>query len=218
MTEANTQSLRRAAMVGIVGAAATAIGGLLVQGIVQPATAVPDERWSYPWSSNALVPVSILWACLHVLVFIGVLGFARSRVAGPSRGARVGVVLALTGTVLLFIGELASIPVRDEHVHDSGAEMVGAVFGVAILLTAGGFLAAGIATLRARLWQGWRRYTPLIVGIWTTALLVLDMTKALPTAVAIYGLCLLALGIALYVQPTPDPAETPPLIVQEQTA
>jgi hypothetical protein len=44
------------------------------------------------------------------------------------------------------------------------------------------------------------------------------MTKALPTGVAVYGLSMLALGIALYVQPTPEPAKTPPLIVQEQTA
>lgn len=218
MTDASTQSLRRAAMAGIAGTAATATGGLLVQTVVQPATAVSDDRWSYPWSSSTLIPVSVLWACLHVLVFIGVLGFARSRLAGASRGARVGLLLALAGTTLLFTGELASIAVRNEHVKDSGAEIVGAVFGVAILLTAAGFLAAGVATLRARLWCGWRRYTPLTVGIWTTALLVLNMTKALPTAVAVYGLCLLALGIALYTQPTPGRAETPPLVVQEQAA
>lgn len=219
MTNASTQSLRRAAMAGIAGAAATAIGGLVVQAVVQPATAVPDDRWSYPWSSSALVPVSLLWACLHVLVFIGVLGYARSRLAGASRGARAGLVLALAGTALLFIGELASIAVRNEHVDNLGAGIVGAVFGVAILLTAAGFLAAGIATLRAGLWRGWRRYTPLAVGIWATALLVLNMTRALPTAVAVYGLCLLALEIALYAQPTPEqPPETPPLIVQEQAA
>lgn len=218
MTNANPRSLRKAAMACIAGAAATAIGGLTVQAVVQPATAVPDDRWSYPWSSTALVPMSILWACLHVLVFTGVLGFARSRLAGASRGARVGLVLALAGTALLFIAELASIAVRNEHVKDSGAEIVGGIFGVAILLSAAGFLAAGIATLRAELWRGWRRYTPLSVGIWTTAVLVLNVTKALPTAIAVYGLCLLALGIALYTQPTPESTETPPLIVQEQTA
>jgi hypothetical protein len=155
---------------------------------------------------------------LHVLVFIGVLGFARSRLAGAGRGARVSLVLALAGTALLFVGELASIAVRNQRVDDTGAQIVGAVFGVAILLTAAGFLAAGIATLRARLWRGWRRYTPLSVGIWTTALLVLNMTKALPTGVAVYGLWLLAFGIALYTQPAPESAETPPLIVQGQPA
>jgi hypothetical protein len=221
MTNANMQSLRRAAMAGIAGAAATAIGGLLVQAVVQPATAVSDERWSYPWSSSALVPISILWACLHVLVFIGVLGFARSRLAGASRGARFGPLLALVGTALLFVGELASIPIRDQRTDEIGAAIVGAIFGIASLLTAAGFLAAGIATLRARLWRGWRRFTPLSAGIATCVLLGLDSTtKALPTGVALYGLCLLALGISLYTQPAPAPdaAETPPLTVLEQPA
>jgi hypothetical protein len=56
MTNANIESLRRAAIAGIVGATATAIGGLVVQAVVQPATSVSDEMWSYPFSSSALVP------------------------------------------------------------------------------------------------------------------------------------------------------------------
>src|SRR5205823_2459208 len=118
-------------------------------------------------------------------------------------------------------GELASIPIRDQRTDDIGAAIVGAIFGVASLLTAAGFLAAGIATLRARLWRGWRRFTPLSVGIATCVLLGLDSTtRALPTGVALYGLCLLALGIAVYTQPAPapGPAETPPLTAQEQPA
>jgi hypothetical protein len=65
-------SLRAAAASCIVGAAATALGGIAVQAIVQPATSVSHDRWSYPWSSAALIPISLLWAVLHVLVFYGV--------------------------------------------------------------------------------------------------------------------------------------------------
>lgn len=218
MAKRDTKSLRTAGISCIVGAAATTLGGIVVQGIVQPATTVSDHRWSYPWSSGALVPVSILWASLHVLVFVGVLGFARSGVAGHSRSARLGTALALVGTALLFVGEIASIPIRDQRTDDIGAVIVGGIFALAILLTAVGFLAAGIATVRARLWQGWRRFTPLTAGIVTFALLGLNATKALPTGVATYGLCLLALGVALYTQPTPESEERPVLAVQEQTA
>jgi putative exporter of polyketide antibiotics len=218
MTKRDTKSLRTAGISCIVGAAATTLGGIVVQGIVQPATTVSDHKWSYPWSSAALVPVSILWASLHVLVFVGLLGYARSGVAGPSRSARLGTALALVGTALLFVGEMASIPIRDQRTDDTGAVVVGAIFALAILLTAVGFLAAGIATLRARLWQGWRRFTPLTAGIVSCALLGLNATKALPTGVAIYGLCLVALGVALYTQPTPEPEERPVLAVQEQAA
>jgi hypothetical protein len=218
MANTNIDSLRRAAIAGIVGASATAIGGLVVQAVIQPSTTISDERWSYPWSSSSLVPISILWASLHALVFFGVLGFARSGLAGKSRGARVGVFLALAGTALLFVGELASIAVRNQQVDGTGAELVGAIFAVAIVLSAVGFLASGVATVRARLWRGWRRYAPLGVGIWATALLGLNMTKALPTAVAVYGLCLLALSIALYTQPVPSSAAELRLRPQEQGA
>lgn len=218
MANANIDSLRRAAIIGSIGATATAIGGLVVQVFIQPSTTVSDQRWSYPWSSSALVPISILWASLHVLVFIGVLGFARSRLAGESRGARLGLRLALAGTALLFVGELASIAVRDQQIHDTGAEIVGAIFAIAIVLSAVGFLASGVATMRARLWHGWRRVTPLGVGIWTTALIGLNMTKGLPTAVAVYGLCVLALSVALYTQPIPSSAAELQLRVQGQGA
>jgi hypothetical protein len=144
---------------------------------------------------------------LHVLVFVGVLGFARGGLAGKSRGARVGVALALAGTALLFIGELASIAVRDQKVDDTGAELVGAIFAIAIVLSAVGFLSSG-----------WRRYAPLGVGIWATVLLGLNMTKALPAGVALYGLCLLALSVALYTQPDPSSAAELTLRPQEQGA
>jgi len=218
MTKPRTESLRAAGISCIVGATATTLGGIAVQGIVEPATTVSDDRWSYPWSSGALVPISLLWASLHVLVFVGLLGFARSGLAGPTRSARLGTTLVLVGTALLFVGELASIVVRDQRTADTGAAIVGGIFAVAILLTAVGFLAAGIATVRARLWHGWRRFTPLTAGLVSFALLGVNVTKALPTGVAVYGLCLLALGVALYTQPTPQPEETPRLGVQEQAA
>jgi len=218
MARGNAKSLRAAGISCIVGAAATTLGGIVVQGIVQPATNVSDRRWSYPWSSGALVPVSILWASLHVLVFAGVLGFARSGLAGHGRSARLGTTLALVGTALLFVGEIASIPIRDQRTDDTGAVIVGAIFALAILLTAVGFLAAGVATVRAQLWQRWRRFTPLTAGVVTIALLGLNVTKALPTGVAMYGLCLFALGLALYTQPTPESDAGPALAVQEQVA
>jgi hypothetical protein len=202
----SSDSVRAAAAICAVGAAATALGGITVQAIVQPATTVPDDRWSYPWSSSALIPISILWASMHVLVFCGVLGFARSGIAGTSRSARLGAAAALAGTAMLFVGELASIAVRNQRTDETGATVVGAIFGIAILLTAIGFLAVGTATIRAGGWYGWRRLTPLSAGIASCALLGLNSTKALPAGVAVYGLCLLTLGIALYTQPT---SETP---------
>ena len=69
------------------------------------------RRWSYPWSSAALVPVSLAYTVFHVLVFIGILGFWRSGIAGTGRAAQIGATAALTGTAVLGIAELLSIPV-----------------------------------------------------------------------------------------------------------
>ena len=218
MRRSKIESLRAAAISCVAGAAATAFGGMVVQAIVQPATNISHDRWSYPWSSAALIPISVLWASLHVFVFYGLLGFARSGLAGTGRSARLGTTLALAGTALLFVGELASIPIRDQRSDDTGVTIVGALFAIAILLTAAGFLLAGISTLRARLWRGWRRLTPLSVGIAASLLLGLNSTHALAAGVAVYGLCLLAVGVALYTQPTPTAADTLLPAAQEQLA
>jgi hypothetical protein len=216
MTNASTDSLRRAAIAGIVGATATVIGGLVVQTVVQPATTVSDETWSYPFSSAALVPMSILGAFLHVLVFIAVLAFARSGLAGTSRSAHSGLFLALTGTALLFVGELASILVRDQRVDDTGAAIAGAIFGIGGLLSATGFIAAGLATARAGLWKRWRRFTPLATGISIGGVLALQLVDALDAGIAVYGFCLLAFAVALYTQPVPSSATALPMWPQEQ--
>ncbi len=199
----DVESVRRAAVLGIAGALITALGGAIVQAIVQPQTNVSDEMWSYPWSSDALIPVSLLWGLAHVLVAVGIVGVRRSGVAGPTGSGRRGLSVAVVGTVLLLVGELGSIVIRRAEVDDTSAAIVGAFFGLGVLLSAVGFLLAGRATLRAGTWGGWRRYTPLITGIWTVALIGVTATKAMPTGIGIYGLCLLALFWALYTEPTP---------------
>jgi hypothetical protein len=216
MTNAKIESLRRGAIAGMVGATATAISGLVVQAVIQPATSVSDQMWSYPFSSSALIPMSILGALLHLLVFIAVLAFARSGLAGPSRAARIGLIMALAGTVLLFVGELASIPVRDQHVDDTGAAIAAAIFGIGGVLSAVGFVAAGLATARAGLWHGWRRFTPLATGISIGAVLGLQLVDALDAGITVYGLCLLALAVALYTQPVPSSTAALRLRPQEQ--
>lgn len=207
MTVPDVSKLRRAGLLGLIGGMLSAISGLVVQGVVQPATDVPDDRWSYPWSSTALVPVSLVFAVFHLLVFAGILGFARSGVAGPGRAAKFGSVIALVGTVVLFVAELLSIPIADQKVDDTGPGLVGACFGLGSLLSAIGFIMAGIATVRAARWVGWRRFVPLASGLWLMALVFLAATPALAIGVTLYGFLVAALGAALLTQPTPSGAD-----------
>jgi hypothetical protein len=197
-------ALRRAGLLGAVGGALTAISGVVVQGFVQPASDVSDEMWSYPWSSDALVPVSLLYALFYALIFAGILGYARSGVAGPGRSARVGTVLALTGTAVLFAAELLSIPIADKRVDEAGSVLVTVCFALGTLVSAIGFIVAGVATVRAGQWNGWRRFVPLATGIWLAVLNGLAPTPALASGVTLYGLLVTALGVALWTQPTPS--------------
>ena len=206
MHAGNSSAIRRAALAGAVGAGLTAVSGIFVQSVVQPSTTVSDKMWSYPWSSAALIPISIVYAALHVLVVIGLIGLRASRPAGSSHWGQRGLSLAVAGTLLLLVGELASLAARHAHTDDTGALVVGIVFAGAIILNAVGFLVAGQATARAGVWPGWRRWTPLATGVWTCALLALNATKALPTGVAIYGLFLLAIFWAMLTAPSPIPA------------
>lgn len=170
---------------------------------VQASTSVSEDVWSYPWTSEMFVAISVLWAVSHVLVLVGLLGLRRSGLAGSSRLAGVGLGIAVIGTTLLLAGELAGIPVRDADADSGGVAVVGALFGFGTLLSAIGLLAAARATLQARLWRGWRRFTPLAAGLWAVVLIGLPATAVLSAGVGIFGLCFLSLGIALYTQPTP---------------
>ncbi len=195
-------STRTAGLACMVGALTTVVGGLATQ-VARGSTAVSEEAWSYPWSPGTFVALSLLWAVTHALIFIGVLGVRRSGAAGPTRAARIGLVVALIGTAVLFVAELAEIPFREQHVDDNGPSVVGGLFGLGTLLTAIGLIIAGYATIRTGRWSGWRRFTPLVTGMWSLMLIGLVMADLASAGIGIYGLCFLALGAALCTEPSP---------------
>ena len=206
MARPDPDSIRRGAALFMLAGAATAVAGAVLLFGIQPSTDLSDDMWRYPWSSSgAFVAFSVFSAGLHALVAVGILAFGRSGAAGRSRAASRGVALAVAGTALLLVGEFASIPIRQAEIDDTSAAIVGAVFGVASVLSAIGFLVLGRATLRAGVWHDWRRYTPLVTGIWTSVITILGpaLPKALHGMVGVYGLCLLAMAIALYTDPVP---------------
>lgn len=209
----------RAALFMVAGAATAAAGAVLFFGI-QPSTDVSEDLWRYPWeSSGAFVVFSLFSATLHAFVALGLLAFGRSGAAGRSRAATAGVALTVAGTVLLLVGELASIPIRDAATSDASAGFVGgAIFGIGGILSTAGFLLLGWATLRAGVWGGWRRYTPLATGLCLVAMSV--VTAASPTTlhgmVGVYGLGLFAMATALYTDPSP--AAPPGVAAQRRTA
>ncbi|BAL87645.1 hypothetical protein AMIS_24250 [Actinoplanes missouriensis 431] len=194
---------RQAAVCAVAGGALTAVAGIVVQAVVVPNSTVSEQLWSYPWPSDQFTLVSILYAIFHVLVCVGMAGFARSGLAGDGRVARIGAWMAFGGTVVLFAAELASIPVGDQLIEERGPSAVGAMFGVGTVVAAIGFLLAGVTTLRAGRWQGWRRFTPLVAGLTLVAITGSVGTDVMSASIAAYGIGALGLGLAMLTQPDP---------------
>jgi hypothetical protein len=85
-------------------------------------------------------------------------------------------------------------------VDDRIGKTVITLFAVGTVLQALGLLLCGVATLRARLWSGWARWTPLAVGVTMLILVALQLTPLLAAAVGLYAAAVVALGLAMLQQ------------------
>jgi hypothetical protein len=200
---------QKAAIALIAGAIIHAAGGIVGQ-VVQASTQVSDDLFSYPWTSAELVAVSLVEAVAFTLGLVGLAGLRASGVAGPTRAARTGLGVAVAGSVLFVVAELASIPVRDQHMDEGAAGAVGAVFGLATLLLGAGLAAAGVAARRARRWESWRPTALLACGLWKLAMLGIVLTPLMPLGVTVMGLLQAAIGAGLLTRPTPVAARAEP--------
>jgi hypothetical protein len=200
---------QKAAVALIAGAIIHAAGGIVGQ-VVQASTAVSDDMFSYPWTSAELVAVSLVEALAFGLGLVGLAALRASGVAGPTRAARIGLGVALAGSALFVVAQLASIAVRDQYLDEGAAGAVGGVFGLATLLLGAGLAAAGVAARRARLWESWRPTALLACGLWTLAMLAIVLTPLMPLGVTVIGLLQAAIGAGLLTRPTPVAARAQP--------
>ncbi|HSD78355.1 MAG TPA: hypothetical protein VLA98_13170, partial [Solirubrobacteraceae bacterium] len=97
-------------------------------------TTVGDDMSGHPWTSAELVAVSLSEALAFGLGLVGLAALRVSGVVGPTRAARVGLGVALAGSVLFVAAELASIAVRDQDFDEGAAGAVGGLLGLATLL------------------------------------------------------------------------------------
>jgi hypothetical protein len=200
---------QKAAVALIAGATIHALAGIVGQ-VVQASTAVSDDMFSYPWTSAELVAVSLVEAVAFALGLVGLAGLRASGVAGPTRAARIGLGVALAGSALFVVAQLASIAVRDQYLDEGAAGVVGGVFGLATLLLGAGLAAAGVAARRARRWEGWRPAALLACGLWTLAMLVIVLTPLMALGVTVMGLLQATIGAGLLSRPTPVATDVQP--------
>lgn len=195
---------RNLTVAGLTGAVLTALSGIAVEAVVKPASEVSDEMWSYPWTTDSFVPVSLANAVLHLLVLLGSIAVVR---AMTERAGRIGATIAAAGALVLLLAEFASLPIADQRLDETGAQLVGAFFGLGVALTGIGLVVAGIAVLRSPAWSGWQRYAALVAGTWSLVMIGVSVTSALPIGVAIYGVTMAVLFAAVLTRAEPAPAD-----------
>lgn len=195
---------RKLTVAGLIGAALTVLSGIVIEAVVKPASEVSDKMWSYPWTSDSLVPASLANAVLHLLVVLGTIAVVQ---AMTERAGRIGATIATVGALILFLAEFASLPIADQRLDETGPQLVGSFFGLGVALTGVGLVVAGIAVLRSPAWSGWQRYAALVAGSWSIVMIGVSMTSALPVGVAIYGVTMCVLFAAVLTRAghaTPD--------------
>ena len=170
--------------------------GAIITAVYRNASPISDEQLSYPWDGATAITTSLIWGITQVLIVVGLIAFARSG-AAPTKAGHVGGQLAVAGAALYVVAHALSLVAYDAALDDPISVAVLSCFGVGTVLTAVGLIMAGATTLRSGVWSGWRRYTPLVLGVWMVAMMPLQFTPALPVAVGIYALAVMALGLAI---------------------
>ena len=147
---------------------------LFVTGILGALTVIPMLAWPvespaglvrYPFSPETFRAFQTWFFVHHLGLDVGVVGFALSGATGAGRFGRIAAWLAVVGMFGLTGMELFAIQFAewDNKVASTGA--MGAGYGISTNLVGLGMLGAGVSVLRARVWSGWWRFTPLCIGI-----------------------------------------------------
>jgi hypothetical protein len=205
--QATTRSQPRALAQLLPGAAGLLYAGVQLDGGIFVAayrgvSTVPDDRLNFPFSGSLATTTSLTWGLTQALFVVTLLAFARSGAVGTSRPGRIGAWLALVGDIVFVAAHAVSLIFRDARVDDPGGVSAISMFAIATVLTAVGFIVAGVAVARAGRWTSWRRYTVLVVGIWVLCLLPLQFTPLLQLSIVVYAATITAFSIALLAEPT----------------
>ena len=146
-------------LAGVLGAASS--GYLAVD-----SPAVPEDMWSYPQTPEAFTGTQVWLAVQHLGLLAGLFALWWSGAAGSTRLGRIGHTGAVAGVVGWIITEVAAITARHDANDTTLAGLLVVSYGLFSLFIGVGLILEGIAVLRARVWDGWRRWLPLALGIW----------------------------------------------------
>ena len=184
----------------ITGATVATIGAIVTSSIP---SSVPTTNVSFPFSQTIYAITQFVWAGCQALMFLGSLGLARSGAVGTSRLGQIGSWIALIGMAALVPCVAGFAFIASATVDSTVATALNSAIGLASTLAGLGLLLVGIGVLRAGHWHGWRRFTPLLCGLYFFVALT-PILAAFPGlffwAIGGWNATFILLGLALYGQ------------------
>jgi hypothetical protein len=147
---------------------------LFVTGILGALTVIPMLTWPiespeglvrYPFTLETFRAFQAWFFVHHIGLVVGAIGFAFSGAAGESRVGRIFAWVAVIGMLGLSGMELFTREFGELDMKAANTGAMGAGYGISTNLVGLGMLVSGVSVLRARIWSGWWRFTPLLVGI-----------------------------------------------------
>jgi hypothetical protein len=188
---------------GLIGLATGLLGALSALVMLLWPPQVAEQLVSYPFTTVGFYVAQAWFFVHHFGLVLALVALALSAALGKSRFARVGAWTAVIGMVALAFSEVLAMRYADWHHDTANAGWMGTSYGIAVTVIGLGMLAAGVGVLRADTWHGWRRWTPLAIGIATFAVVTPGMFGGFVIARLAIGswlLLLAALGWSIYVE------------------
>ena len=195
---AGASFVRRAGLLCLVGGVIGVVSGI-VMAFIPPA--VSPDLYSYPFSPAGFLVAQYVFMSNHVLLLVGILGLARSGVAGTGLLGRVGLWISVAGMAALTLCEVAAMTLATSPYPSPGTDFMDMAYGVTSILIGVGLTLAGVAVVRAGEWAGWRRFVVLVCGVAVFVIVipgVFGPFLAGRLVLAAWMLMFTALGWALY--------------------
>lgn len=173
---------------------------------------VGDDYFRYPFTPGGFAVAQTWFFVQHLGLLAGLYALWRSGVVGRGPLGRLGSWGAMVGMGLLAVTELVAITGSDSIRPSARTDMIDSLYGIASVTIGVALIVVGIAVIRTRRWQGWRRAIPLILGIYvfvplTPALLGSWVLARLAIGGWMLGFALLGWALVKTAQAT---APTPP--------
>ncbi len=200
-------SLRRCGLVCLV---AGIVGAALALVLLAWQTTVDDTLLRYPFSETGFLTVQVVFAVQHLGLLAGVVALALSGAVGRGLVARIGAWLLVAGTAMLTASELLTMRYVDWTNEAANAGLMGAAYGISCTVMGVGAILAGIGVRRAKVWSGWRAWTPLVIGVAQFVMLTPGLFAGFVVGRLVIGAWMLmfaALGWSVYAE-SKDRVET----------